>query len=245
MTFLESGRAVAASAAAAAGLHTRNLAEHRRHNRLCVNDCASHADTTDPDWVGDMQRLARACGVPLVVTGKLDADTAGWVRTFQHAFALGQFRDVPLKVDGFPGIKTDAARRYCLAHSQGSALGPLVSDNFAFREFVSKNRKPVSRLRLDRDLVLGLQSLREFYGVPVKVISGYRDPVWNAVIGGAKASQHLLGKAADFRLVGATFVPLERHCSRWFNGIGAHRVSGRVSHVDVRSYRARWFYSGS
>lgn len=42
-----------------------------------------------------------------------------------------------------------------------------------------------------------LDPLREEYGKPIKVNSGYRSPVLNKVVGGSKTSQHMTGLAAD------------------------------------------------
>lgn len=42
-----------------------------------------------------------------------------------------------------------------------------------------------------------LDPLRELYGFPIKVNSGYRSPEVNKAVGGAANSQHLTGEAAD------------------------------------------------
>lgn len=42
-----------------------------------------------------------------------------------------------------------------------------------------------------------LDPLREMYGKPITVNSGYRCPKLNAAVGGAKTSQHMRGEAAD------------------------------------------------
>lgn len=42
-----------------------------------------------------------------------------------------------------------------------------------------------------------LDPLREWYGKPIIVNSGYRCKALNKAIGGAKSSQHMLGEAAD------------------------------------------------
>lgn len=42
-----------------------------------------------------------------------------------------------------------------------------------------------------------LDPLREWYGRPVYVNSGYRCPQLNRMVGGAPASQHMKGEAAD------------------------------------------------
>lgn len=42
-----------------------------------------------------------------------------------------------------------------------------------------------------------LDPLREWYGKPIRVNSGYRCEALNEAIGGSKTSQHCLGEAAD------------------------------------------------
>ena len=42
-----------------------------------------------------------------------------------------------------------------------------------------------------------LDKLREWYGKPVIVSSGYRGPVLNKLVGGVASSQHCKGEAAD------------------------------------------------
>lgn len=44
-----------------------------------------------------------------------------------------------------------------------------------------------------------LQPLRNAYGKPIIVNSGYRSPELNKAIGGAKNSQHMRGQAADIK----------------------------------------------
>ena len=46
-----------------------------------------------------------------------------------------------------------------------------------------------------------LDPLREVYGKPIIVTSGFRSKELNNAIGGAKSSQHMLGQAADIRTV--------------------------------------------
>ena len=46
-----------------------------------------------------------------------------------------------------------------------------------------------------------LDPLREAWGAPIIVTSGFRCPRLNAAVGGARHSQHCLGEAADIRTV--------------------------------------------
>ena len=45
-----------------------------------------------------------------------------------------------------------------------------------------------------------LEPLRERYGKPIIVNSGYRCSIHNAAVGGATQSQHMRGEAADIRI---------------------------------------------
>ena len=57
------------------------------------------------------------------------------------------------------------------------------------------NRDEIAALR---DLVENvLDPVREVFGAPIKVSSGFRGAILNAAIGGAKSSQHMKGEAAD------------------------------------------------
>lgn len=47
-----------------------------------------------------------------------------------------------------------------------------------------------------------LQPIRDHFGKPVRVNSGYRSPALNAAIGGSKTSQHMKGEAADIEIDG-------------------------------------------
>jgi len=47
-----------------------------------------------------------------------------------------------------------------------------------------------------------LQPIRDFYGMPVSVSSGYRSPKLCEAIGSSRTSQHARGEAADFEIFG-------------------------------------------
>lgn len=47
-----------------------------------------------------------------------------------------------------------------------------------------------------------LQPLRDHYGQPVKISSGYRCQALNKAVGGVSNSQHMRGQAADIKITG-------------------------------------------
>ena len=65
-----------------------------------------------------------------------------------------------------------------------------LSPNFKVREFACKGSDVVL---LDDELVVLLQCIREHFGKPVTITSGYRTASHNTKVGGSKSSQHLLG----------------------------------------------------
>ena len=88
----------------------------------------------------------------------------------------------------------------------------MLSKNFTAEEFYRSptamrhginnepNAEVVSNLI---DLVDNLlQPLRDKLGKPVKILSGYRSPELNKIVGGAVNSDHLYGKAADIGVTG-------------------------------------------
>lgn len=61
-----------------------------------------------------------------------------------------------------------------------------------------KNEPTEEQLRNLQALVANvLDPLREVWGEPITVTSGYRSPALNSAVGGARNSQHMLGQAAD------------------------------------------------
>lgn len=58
---------------------------------------------------------------------------------------------------------------------------------------------PTKEVRKNLTALVGnvLDPLREWYGKPIRVNSGYRCPALNKAVGGVANSQHLTGQAAD------------------------------------------------
>jgi|SanBayMetagenome_1026888.scaffolds.fasta_scaffold164347_1 uncharacterized protein YcbK (DUF882 family) len=94
-----------------------------------------------------------------------------------------------------------------------------------------------------------LEKVREAYGHPIVVTSGYRCPAHNVKIGGAKSSSHLAGLAADISPKLITLDDLDtlyEICYNTFSNIGDGR-NKKFIHVDVRpakpSGKRHWIYT--
>ena len=87
-------------------------------------------------------------------------------------------------------------------------MGTLISPHFCFEEFACHDGTPYPAEWIDerlRPLGTALERLRAELGErPVHIVSGFRSPSHNAAVRGAKKSQHVAGRAADFTVAGVT-----------------------------------------
>ena len=89
-----------------------------------------------------------------------------------------------------------------------------------------------------------LQILRNYIGKPITINSGYRSEEYNASIGGAKNSQHIMGRAADIVVKGMT--PLAVHTTIELLIEKGDMLQGGLGlydsfvHYDIRGTKARW-----
>ena len=75
-------------------------------------------------------------------------------------------------------------------------LSELTYSSTATNRGWSNTPTPVALSNLHR-LMVYLDEIREAYGAPIRVSSGYRSPRLNKAVGGVPDSQHLYGLAAD------------------------------------------------
>ena len=87
-----------------------------------------------------------------------------------------------------------AIKQYSLKKDGAAQLSPA----FRVREF--RCRDGTDTILIDEGLVVLLQCIREHFGKPVTITSGYRTASHNTRVGGSKSSQHLLGRAADIQV---------------------------------------------
>lgn len=83
-------------------------------------------------------------------------------------------------------------------------LGELIYSSTAKQKGLKNepNESQIENLKLLCEYVL--EPIREKIGCPLVISSGYRSEKVNALVGGSKTSQHLLGQAADIQIFDKT-----------------------------------------
>ena len=133
-----------------------------------------------------------------------------------------------------------ATKQYSLAKDGAKQLAP----GFRVREF--RCRDGSDTIMIDQTLAVLLQAIREHFNKPITITSGYRTAAHNKSVGGAKSSQHLLGKAADIQVADTTVEAVAAYAESLmpdWGGVGRYPVkAGRTKgwvHVDTRPNKSR------
>lgn len=119
-----------------------------------------------------------------------------------------------------------------------------LSANFKVSEFRCKGTGCCDTILIDDELVATLQKIRDHFGVAITINSGYRCPAHNKKVGGASASQHVKGKAADIVVKGVKPAEVAKYAeSIGVKGIGLYETDsdGYFVHVDTRANKSFWY----
>lgn len=91
---------------------------------------------------------------------------------------------------------------------------------------------------VDAELVVILERVREYFGAPVTINSGFRCKKYNKRIGGKPKSQHLRGRAADITVKDVNPARVYVFLHTWHTGgLGKYDT---FTHIDTRNAYARW-----
>lgn len=131
------------------------------------------------------------------------------------------------------------------AYSRAREGSKALSPNFTVGEFACRDGS--DPIFIDSDLVALLQAIRDHFGKPVAITSGWRTAAHNAAVGGARFSQHCYGRAADIRVKEVAVDTLADYAETLLPGTGGigryPKKKGRACgwvHLDVRAAKARW-----
>jgi len=93
--------------------------------------------------------------------------------------------------------------------------------------------------KMQPEFISMLEALREDFGKPMIITSGYRTPEHNIKVGGVSSSYHLKGRAVDVHVFGEEGYRLVKLAMQiGFGGIGIQQhgaFEGRFIHLDNRA----------
>ena len=115
-----------------------------------------------------------------------------------------------------------------------------LSANFRAREFDCHGAGCCSQTKVDEKLVEYLQKIRDHFGKPVNITSGYRCKAHNEMVSGAASkSKHMDGMAADIVIDGVN--PLE--VAKYAESIGVKGIGhyDDFVHIDTRTTKSFWY----
>jgi uncharacterized protein YcbK (DUF882 family) len=121
-----------------------------------------------------------------------------------------------------------------------------LTKNFSKSEFECRCgcEMPKDVLNNVQKLANQLQIIRNKVNVPITINSAYRCPKHNFIIGGAKSSQHLQGKASDIVIDGYSNDDVANLIEELIasgdilqGGLGRYNS---FTHYDIRKTKARW-----
>lgn len=114
-----------------------------------------------------------------------------------------------------------------------------LSAHFKVREFACHDGSDT--VFVSDALVRVLEKIREHFGKPVHINSGYRTEAYNKSLKDASQySQHKYGLAADITIQGVTPAQVAAYAETLLVGTGGIGTYKSFTHVDVRRVKSRW-----
>ncbi|MBO4356273.1 MAG: peptidoglycan-binding protein [Clostridia bacterium] len=111
-----------------------------------------------------------------------------------------------------------------------------LSENFKVSEFACKDGSDV--VLVDSDLVELLQKIRDHFGRPLIISSGYRTPSHDKAVGGTGKGYHTKGMAADVYIKGVNPCRIAYYADGIAKGMGGIELApydgGDYVHIDTR-----------
>lgn len=122
-----------------------------------------------------------------------------------------------------------------------------LSANFRSVEFDCHGVGCCKETLVDMQLVEYLQKIRDHFGKPIIISSGYRCERHNRSVGGATASKHKAGMAADIMVTDVKPAEVAKYAeSIGILGIGLYETNkdGFFVHIDTRTSKGFWYGQG-
>lgn len=121
-----------------------------------------------------------------------------------------------------------------LLFSQQHVSTAPLAENFLRKEVLNANDNRGNYGFFSTEAMHRIQQLREHFGKPLIINSGYRSPSYNASLpGAARYSRHTYGDAIDFKIPGVSFQAIANKCLDL--GAGYYQIYSSHIHCDWRT----------
>lgn len=124
--------------------------------------------------------------------------------------------------------------------SPNFTLGELIASDTAKKKGIDNTPTLLAMVHLEELCVNLLQPIRDAWGKPIKVTSGYRCYRLNAILGGSPTSVHPLGWAVDIRPVSGSYEEFEKFVINFLmtSGIPFDQA------IREKSGKSKWLHIG-
>lgn len=119
-------------------------------------------------------------------------------------------------------------------------IAELTHSDTAIRKGINNNPTESAKLHITELVESILDPLREAWGSPIKVTSGYRGWQLNKAIGGSTTSAHSIGYAADL-------VPINRPMKEFKEFVKNWLITNKIpfdQYIDEHSGNSEWVHIG-
>lgn len=118
------------------------------------------------------------------------------------------------------------------------SVDELVASEAAKRAKIANIPDDEDRDRMNYLLIPALDSIREGWGSPIIVTSGYRSPFLNLYVGGSPTSAHLMGYAADLVPKNGKLEEFKAYMREW----AKENIFDQI--ITERSGKSEWVHFG-
>lgn len=124
--------------------------------------------------------------------------------------------------------------------SDNFTLGEMIASDTAKKAGIDNTPTLLAISHLEELCVYLLQPIRDAWGKPIKVTSGYRCYRLNRLVGGSPTSAHPLGWAADIRPASGSYDEFEKFVVEFLkkSGLKWDQV------IREKSGKSRWLHIG-
>jgi len=117
-------------------------------------------------------------------------------------------------------------------------MSEKVSKHFMRKEFACHCGCGFSAV--DVELLGVLEDIRREFNAPVQIVSGCRCKKHNENVKGVFGSKHILGIAADIKVIGYASILIFNYLTNKYPGKYGIGEYNNWIHIDVREIKARW-----